>query len=70
MCCVCVSVCLDVNHDGTNRNRYTQSLVILRAQHRPTNEPSSETNKYLNYAKETARARSTVLRVGQFEAKF
>jgi len=30
--CACVSMCLDVNQSGTNRNRCTQRLVILRAQ--------------------------------------
>jgi len=29
---VCLCVCLDVNYGGTNRNRCTQRLVILRAQ--------------------------------------
>ena len=29
---VCVCVCVDVNHGGTNPERYTQRLVILRAQ--------------------------------------
>jgi len=34
--CVCVDICVDtcpsVNEGGTNRNRCTQRLVILRAQ--------------------------------------
>ena len=29
--CVCPSVCLDVNHGGTNRNRYTKRLIMLRS---------------------------------------
>ena len=30
-CCLCVYVCLDINQSGTNRNRYTQRLLILHA---------------------------------------
>ena len=30
--CMCVDVCLDVNHGGTNRNHCTQRLEILHAQ--------------------------------------
>ena len=29
--CVCPSVCLDVNQGGTNRNRYTKRLIMLRS---------------------------------------
>ena len=31
-CCMCGRVCLDVNQGGTNRNRFTQRLVIFHAQ--------------------------------------
>jgi len=37
---LCV-VCLDIYRAGTNRNRCTQRLVILRELHAPTNEPQS-----------------------------
>jgi len=32
MLSACVSVCLDINQGGTNRNRRTNKLVILRTQ--------------------------------------
>ena len=42
MLSVCVSVCLDVNQGGTNRNRCTQRLVVLHTQ-RATDKPWSHT---------------------------